>query len=103
MSSSHFKYELRWCYGCAAEKQLIRLSSGFPCSDCGSLNDGSHPAEKLPGVVALYGEMCAEQSKNINRQRIFPQSPHSESHWSTAVSSRSTKLKIFRRSKHTSV
>ena len=103
MSSDHFIRRVRWCKGCAAEKEQIRLPTGYVCEECDSLNDGVHPAEKSDVIREEREAGLKLIRKNINRQRIFPQLLHGEHHYTTAVSSRSIKLKIFRRSKHTSI
>lgn len=103
MSSDHFIRRIRWCSGCAAEKEQIKLPAGFVCEECDSLNDGVHPAEKSD-VIRWEREAGLELiRKNINKKRIFPRLLHSESRYTTAISSRSVKLKIFRRSKHTAI
>lgn len=98
-----FKMLLRWCTKCGAEKEQTKLPSCFVHEECGTVNDGTHPAEKSRAVLGELFEGLELISKNCNKRRIFPQSLHGEHRYTTAVSSRSIKLKIFRRSKHTSV
>lgn len=103
MSLSEFVFCDRWCKGCAAEKEQIRTPLGYVCEECDTLNDGWHPAEKSDVVQQEYQEGLEKIKQDINRRKVFPQLPHTNRQYLTAVSSRSTKLTIFRRSKHTAL
>lgn len=76
---------------------------GYVCEACDSVNDGIHPAEKSDVVQAERQDGLKKIKKEINRRRVFPRLPHSNRQYLTAVSSRSTKLTLFRRSKHTAI
>jgi len=88
-----------WCSECSSEKLQIKGKGYYLCKTCFTENTGRHPAESCQAVKDLQAKLHEETRKNMNRQRIFPQLQHSKHVRTTAMSSRSIKLAMFKRPK----
>ena len=88
-----------WCSKCASEQPQIKGRGYYLCKTCFTENDGKHPAEHCQAVRALQNALHEETRKKMNRQRTFPQLPHTQHKRMTVMGSRSIKLATFKRPK----
>jgi ribosomal protein L37AE/L43A len=88
-----------WCSKCASEKLQVKGKGYWLCKTCFTENTGKHPAESCQAVKDLQAELHDKTRKEMNRQRVFPQLPHSQHQRTTVMGSRSIKIQMFKRFK----